>query len=390
MQPNRLITLAASALILLSAGGLTAIVSAHPGNACGLQGNKLEGECYTTADPACDPDGDAEHQSVLSSPASSGGAVASLPNVNCVLNFGTINFASGGKFTTCSGWIADAGTGSTVRYTVMVDGAAVGQVTFSPTGGTLTLLNPATVTAGSHSVKIVFALVSGQTWVNPRVDYCEFKSDIPPPPECTNANAPTAPGRPKADGLGSGAYGWVDFDYTFTATGSTDADGHPITYSFEFGDGDSGSGLSVEHAFAATGTYSVVVTATDVPGPGCTPKSTRSAPYTFTVIEDFGVELDSPTSSCVANTPAPSVGVNVIVLNCKAAASVAADVPSLVKQVAFRVDGDEFKVDTSAPYSATLNTFGAPGQHELDACATAKNDKHAREFCSEPFAYLGL
>jgi PKD repeat protein len=49
----------------------------------------------------------------------------------------------------------------------------------------------------------------------------------------------------------------------FDGTGSTDPDGDPLSVVWDFGDGTTGTGSTTSHAFAAPGTYTVSVTATD-------------------------------------------------------------------------------------------------------------------------------
>jgi PKD repeat protein len=48
-----------------------------------------------------------------------------------------------------------------------------------------------------------------------------------------------------------------------SAAGSTDPNNDPLTYTWTFGDGGTGAGLTTAHTYAAAGTYTVSVTATD-------------------------------------------------------------------------------------------------------------------------------
>jgi len=50
---------------------------------------------------------------------------------------------------------------------------------------------------------------------------------------------------------------------TFDASGSTDSDGTITGYTWEFGDGSTSTGAITQHSYAAAGTYTVTVTATD-------------------------------------------------------------------------------------------------------------------------------
>jgi PKD repeat protein len=52
----------------------------------------------------------------------------------------------------------------------------------------------------------------------------------------------------------------------FSASGSTDPQGESLTYTWDFGDGNTGSGVAPTHAYAAFGTYSVKLTATNTSG----------------------------------------------------------------------------------------------------------------------------
>ncbi len=50
---------------------------------------------------------------------------------------------------------------------------------------------------------------------------------------------------------------------TMSASGSTDPDGDALTYAWTFGDGGAAAGVEVSHTYAATGRYTVVVSASD-------------------------------------------------------------------------------------------------------------------------------
>src|SRR5205807_2687880 len=63
----------------------------------------------------------------------------------------------------------------------------------------------------------------------------------------------------------------------FNASTSTASTGHTIaTFAWDLGDGVSGSGVSVSHLFAAAGTFTVTLTATDDAGQ----KGIKTAPVT--------------------------------------------------------------------------------------------------------------
>ncbi len=61
---------------------------------------------------------------------------------------------------------------------------------------------------------------------------------------------------------------------TVDASASSDSDGTIASYSWQFGDGSTGSGVTAAHTYAASGTYSVILTVTD--NVGATATTTRS------------------------------------------------------------------------------------------------------------------
>jgi PKD domain/IPT/TIG domain len=59
--------------------------------------------------------------------------------------------------------------------------------------------------------------------------------------------------------------------FTFDALSTTDSDGRVVNYDWEFGDGKKGSGSEVTHKFTSTGSFEIILTATDNDGaPGVT------------------------------------------------------------------------------------------------------------------------
>lgn len=74
---------------------------------------------------------------------------------------------------------------------------------------------------------------------------------------------------------------------TFNATGSGDADGQIVSYAWQFGDGTLASGFTVPHTFAASGSYSVVLTVTDDLGATATATASVAVVQRFVHIGDL-------------------------------------------------------------------------------------------------------
>ncbi|MGC9025491.1 MAG: PKD domain-containing protein, partial [Chloroflexia bacterium] len=66
-----------------------------------------------------------------------------------------------------------------------------------------------------------------------------------------------------------------------TFTGTVAAGTPPFTWAWAFGDGGTGSGQVVQHTYAATGTYSVLLTVTNACGTATATHTVRIRPYTI-------------------------------------------------------------------------------------------------------------
>ncbi len=90
---------------------------------------------------------------------------------------------------------------------------------------------------------------------------------------------------------------------------STDADGTIASRSWDFGDSQDGTGAAPNHTYAAAGTYSVTVSATDNDGSSTTSAAqsiTVTAP-SATVEADFEATCTGPTCTLTNNTTATGV-----------------------------------------------------------------------------------
>lgn len=63
--------------------------------------------------------------------------------------------------------------------------------------------------------------------------------------------------------LASFTYTSSGLSASFDGSGSSDSDGSVVSYQWDFGDGASGNGVQANHTYAASGTYTVVLTVTD-------------------------------------------------------------------------------------------------------------------------------
>ncbi len=91
------------------------------------------------------------------------------------------------------------------------------------------------------------------TATNPAGSTSEFSNNVLIPTSSIGNTPPTAAFTPTCNGLAC----------TFDASASVDADGTVVSYSWDFGDTHTGSGVAPQYSFAAPGTYTVTLTATD-------------------------------------------------------------------------------------------------------------------------------
>lgn len=382
-------TLLAALFVLGALGGL-----APPAGA--LTFVVAEAEARTRDAGACAGDGESMFPFTLGEDA--GTLVLFYPNDGCWAEW---DLDLPADATLAARWYGPGGSGECGVVKVAVDGAPKGsssQVCGLDVLATFAL--PGTVPQGRHTLRLTFQVTSGPGWINLYMDRVELSLGVPQ--GCPTNGAPSPPGALKADGLGNGGFGWVGFSYTFTSAAAVDPEGDPVAYTWAWGDGArEQGGLSAAHAWSGTGLRFVVLSATDDPSardvqgcPALSPRTTPSPTLRFTPIPDFATQLTRPTAtqSCVADfTFRSPTGQNVLAGPCRVRAAVSTDYPALVKDVAFRVDATAFAADASAPYEATYDSLSVfPGDHVLDACAAAVNDKYARALCSGGYAYINV
>jgi serine protease len=99
---------------------------------------------------------------------------------------------------------------------------------------------------------------------------------------------------------------------SFDGSGSTDVDGHVVSYAWTFGDGVAASGTPVAHTYAASGSYTVLLTVTDDDGAtGSTSKVVTvddgGSVETITVVATLGTKVRAMTPVTLTwNDPGPS------------------------------------------------------------------------------------
>lgn len=163
--------------------------SADDGNGGGLQGNRLEGENYDTADLSCIIDLDNENPGVHNDTSASGGQVAFIPHETCSIvyddvffpqaslasNF-RVRFGGADNFLTLTGFV--------IELHLIVDGAtaAVGHFRGFPADGWFEadFSAPTVIAPGSHSIRIQYVVLVGWWYLNLYVDFVDFEFLVGP------------------------------------------------------------------------------------------------------------------------------------------------------------------------------------------------------------------
>ena len=134
----------------------------------------------------------------------------------------------------------------------------------------------------------------------------------------------------------------------------SDPEGNAVTLAWDFGDGTTGSGAAPKHAYAASGQYTVTVTASDSNG------ATGTASETIVVGSDPG-----PTASFDYAPTVPDVGDNV------AFASTTKASQGSIVGVDWDLDDDGQFDDFSGPNAIWV--FDSPGRHTVRVRAQQTN-----------------
>lgn len=171
------------ATLLIAAFQGAPAASAHPGNACGFDLYRLEGECYT-APTGCDPDAQGDHPRVEPWPLASDGYTALLPSTGCGVVFSTVVFPSDGSFIGLGLRCSGTAVGMTVQLTINLDWASHGVVTFACNAPSSVVhvpwLDAPRVSGGFHrQLEIWVEILAGPPYANVEVDYLDF---LPAPP----------------------------------------------------------------------------------------------------------------------------------------------------------------------------------------------------------------
>jgi pectate lyase len=190
---------------------------------------------------------------------------------------------------------------STISHSLFWNNAAQSQAS-NVDGSTAIIADPlfdATFHLLPGSPAIDAGTIVGLPYAGLAPDLGAYESGAPAPPPALAANA----------GPDQGGTVGVALSFMGSATSGT----APHTFAWNFGDGANASGPSVSHAYAASGTYTVLLTATDAAGTQATDTATVTitavAPppppppppsgqtLTFAPVADATVKLDEPTSN---------------------------------------------------------------------------------------------
>ncbi|MBW3581755.1 MAG: VWA domain-containing protein [Euryarchaeota archaeon] len=216
----------------------------------------------------------------------------------------------------------------------------------------------------------------------------------------TLANLPALTG----DGLLEGLYGWAGHEYGFNLSEIVDPDGDPITVQWGWDDGITSTGLAAIRSFPPVdplGIDPVALTLRvieDVSAHCETVETvTQSLVFRFLVVPDLDVLLSLVQGlSCdVGETigTRSDVARDYIAVLCdlKATVNTHGAPTDIVDEVRISQDGTTLASSSDPSLSYRYDALVVPdGAHDLEACATAVNDKYARSFCSTPYVYEDL
>lgn len=166
-----------AALLVLAFQGAPA-ASAHPGNDCGFDLYRLEGECYTNP-TGCDPDWDGDHVRVEPWALASDGATAYIPSNRCGFLFDEVHFPEDGSFVGVGVRCTGTPAGMTVNLRVNLEFATYGILTFACNAPSSVVhvpwLDAPRIRAGTHyQLEIWAEITTGPVLANVEVDYLDF------------------------------------------------------------------------------------------------------------------------------------------------------------------------------------------------------------------------
>lgn len=180
------ITVTATVLGLLLPG---TGVRAHAGNDCGFEDGperirRLEAECYTEAEPRCDPNLDAEHTRVDNASQASAGQDAFLPGSGCEVRFPQLRVPGNGTFVRFTARPQNCGSvdGQTIEGRISVNGSTVaaGEAELACANSTwqrFPFANRTLVEEGVRNLTLGYQVTNGSSWINARIDVVAFACD---------------------------------------------------------------------------------------------------------------------------------------------------------------------------------------------------------------------
>ncbi|MBW3581746.1 MAG: PKD domain-containing protein [Euryarchaeota archaeon] len=201
------------------------------------------------------------------------------------------------------------------------------------------------------------------------------------------------------DGMGQGSVVWRGHPYGFRIGAFGDPEGDPATVEWRWSDGQVSTGTSVTRSFAATGTYTVLVSARDDPSARCPGAPTGAVPvrsFTVSVVDDWQVVWLSPGAdqSCAATLTVPTNGIDDVIAG-PCAVQVRANVGDLAVSPYVRgsvfLDGVTVHHEADGDLGFTYNSFDhRSGERVLKACFRAEGDRFGRSFCSTDYPFFNV